>query len=85
MMSTDVQTHTTCALNWLHNLGTFPTDYTRDDLIQHVTMVEALAYMDCGHIDALNARIKEREQQLAAKPHLPDIKRPRIYPIRICI
>ena len=40
--------------------------YTRDDLIQYVTVIEAQAYLDCEHIDTLNARIKELEQQLAA-------------------
>jgi hypothetical protein len=67
MMSTDVQTHTTSELSRLHKIGTYPNDYTRDDLIQYVTVVEAQAYMDGEQIDTLKARVKKLEQQLAAQ------------------
>jgi hypothetical protein len=60
-------TQTESTLKQLRSIGTFPTDYTRDDLIRYMTVLEVQAYQDRQSIDHLKARIRElegRQQQV---------------------
>jgi hypothetical protein len=57
----NLETRLESALQQLSRIGAFPTDYTRDDLIRYVTVLEAQAYQDRQTIDQLRARIRELE------------------------
>ncbi|MCG5077534.1 hypothetical protein [Paraburkholderia tagetis] len=53
-------------LKELHGIGTFPNDYTRDDLIRYVMTLEGLAYESQGVIATPKARLRELESVSAS-------------------
>jgi hypothetical protein len=58
-----VSQHIESTLLQLRHVGTFPTDYTHDDLVLYVTVLEAQAWQDRATIDELRGRIRVLEKR----------------------
>jgi len=60
-MNKATQSQTRGPLNHLVAIGKVPKDYSRDELIRYMTVLEAQAYDNLETIDRLTERIRELE------------------------